>query len=586
MIEFINDNIDDNNVGGLWALGEDFLNLSMLPDSEETQTFEETVRFKTDITSHPSCTKIIITYPQVVIKYADSSHNEITVYTEETGWVDNAYRYVQFGSSQEVSAEFKQFLDSNECILIDEGVIEAGDYCFRLNMYSALKTLGTRQAAFPFKTILNGTTLSFSKVNYTLVDGIYSIVFKSSTSSETVYSVPKDITESYGIFGWDTGNSSFKTRVITVSGKTYLTHKELQLKLNSLIKLNSKEFLDFAGMQEFTNSIKTLTNTCVEYAKYLKYTPVADILFRDDTGKYELSNIDLTKYLYVTIKARAGSTNNARICTSFAVRNISDCGGTMTLQISDKDDYHVWNVTNTSFKHKSGNTNARIYELVGYRWDANLSATIPEDTPTYSYKYVRGELSCASGNCFNNYYHYDKGTEFRVELAFRLQSLNSVLVSNTATSTAYWKLSVNSSGNVVYKQRYSDTTTTLTWTDWTIEPNKWYVLSLYSNNVTSTNGAQAKFNVSVVEYSNEPIHSYVSKGGYGMSCVNNSRSIHIGANNVDLRDNILIKGSKYSDLSNQNILSVNVEDAIIGGSLSLTSSDFVLTGGYVYGTEE
>ena len=162
-----------------------------------------------------------------------------------------------------------------------------------------------------------------------------------------------------------------------------------------------------------------MTDLTIKYAKYVKYTPVADTLYHNEAGTTSVTGLDLSKYMYVTVRARAGRTFIRPTCASFAVKTITDCGGSFPLQMFDNKYYLNYTVTNTTITavaHSGADSGYKIYEVIGYRWAQSIATVTEEPTPTYSYRYVKGQLSCASpqGKDFNNFYNSDAGTEFGV----------------------------------------------------------------------------------------------------------------------------------------------------------------------------
>jgi hypothetical protein len=592
-------------VSGMWTFIENGIDTSMfVPSMDLIEVLYERVDFKTEF---GPCQ-----YLSVVVEgegrylemsyFGDNELEALRALDGQCAWGGdgglNEYRYLQFGNTQYVSPLLKEFLEANATELGD-GALEPGEYCFKLDPYDAVKEFAGSGSD---RNISVRYTFARPNADGSDPDEQYNIYVGGAGSPCYVamdlangWSCATNTPAQFRAFGWwQNGYSTFQNRHINVLEKTYLTYDEYQFLNKVLIPLNSKRLLDTLGVWETAQSLKTMTDLTIKYAKYMKYTPVADVLYHDETnGTTSVTGLNLSNYLYVTIKARASGTFVRPTSTSFAVKTITDCGGSFQLQIADNKYYMNYVVTNNSITTSSATNSSsyKIYEVIGYRWEAALDTIPEEDTPTYAYQYVRGQLSCPSGKYFNNFYNYDQGTEFRVELNFRLTSLGVELASNTASANNNWKLSVNENGNLVMNNTYDGTAATpAVWTEFTIQPNVWYSLSLYSNNLTSTNYTSTKgqVNVSIVSFSTNPSHSYVMKKINKWSQFSTTRSLYVGGDNVELRNRILIKGTKYhSGVTNtQSVIDVDVDNATIGGTLSLTSGSFTLSGGLVYSAEE
>lgn len=583
--------IDDAWIYGMWRLN-DTLNLSGV-------NLTQSVTALTEDDDNHTIYEIRITSSKVTYNY--NLNGLYDVYSNGSyTTIDNNYRYVNFKSGQYVSTVFVNWLESN-AVYVNDGFIDAGTYTFKMDIANDIDSFmlyedggyrDTQYIYFDFRPTNRYTDGSQANSQWALC-----------LSKERLEYLPQgvgyhssNLPTKFKCFGWNnlndsTGTDGFKWRTINIHDKTYLDYRSYRFLKSVLIPLNHKEYLDITGIWALSEDMKKMSELTASYMMHMTYSPVADVLYKNTSGTQNLSDLDLSKYLYVTIKAAPSTDTNFKDpqCTAFAVQNIVDCGGTMKLQIADNHAYTVWNVTNNAITSANDTTKStyRIYEVIGYRWEGVLTTT-QEEEPVYSYKYVKGKLTCPSGKYFNNYHHYDKGTEFRIELNFRLTSLGVELASNTANANNNWSLSVNSDGYVVYKQMYNGKTGSGTWTKLgKLEVGRWYSLSLYINNVTSTNEARAAVNISVVDYAESPnFNNYETIRMYYLSQFSTTRNMYIGEDNVDLRNTILIKGSQYEsgDTDTQNILSVDIDDATVGASLFLTSGAFELSGGLVYGT--
>jgi hypothetical protein len=77
-----------------------------------------------------------------IIRYIDISGNETLAYYMHGGpWDTISFRYCQFGAEQTVTPLFKQFIEANATRLGDYA-FEAGDYCFKLDMYYSVTNWG------------------------------------------------------------------------------------------------------------------------------------------------------------------------------------------------------------------------------------------------------------------------------------------------------------------------------------------------------------------------------------------------------------------------------------------------------------
>ncbi len=199
---------------------------------------------------------------------------------------------------------------------------------------------------------------------------------------------------------------------------------------------------------------------------------------------------------------------------------------------------------------------------------------------TNEFKYVTGELSCTNGNAFNNYSTSDS-VKWGLELAFCVTSLSSevVLANNTIDSGTYWKVYVNTSGQICYGANFNgnDSPALATWTNWTVTVGKWYKLSMYG----CVNGSYTMY-ASLLDYTSTSAHSYTSKKNiYRQSSKTTARNLLIGSANVRLRDSITVYGTTYSKGDVQNTLTVDVNNATAGSALSLTNGGRTLSGGMV-----
>lgn len=598
-------------ISGLWALKET-IDFSIIPTSNEAQILNEQVYFWCDETPY-TLQRFIINkeysgsgeYNGHEIVYVDVNDGDVAVYDNVSlpYWKYPRARHIQFGETQYVTPLFKKFLEFN-AIELCEGSLEPGEYCYKLDPYDAVKEFAENSS----KSISILHTLARKKDDGSDPDTQYDIyVGHSSTgisyissNTATGWQVYPDYPAQFRAFGWyQDGSSTFQNRHINVLEKTYLTYEQYQFLSRVLIPLNSQRFLDTLGVYVAAQNLKEITNLTAMYAKYKVCTPVADTLYYNTAGASSVDGLDFSKYLFVTIRSRASDSDTKFVqptSTSFAVQNITDKDGEFILQIADPAKYVAWKITNTSITRSNSSSNSSgylIYEIIGYRWDESI---LELPTPTYSYRYVKGQLSCESpqGKYFNNFYNSDGGTEFRVELNFRVNKLGVELVNNNAVNAsnglAYWKLSINKNGNLVMDNCYAGNAKdgSVTWTEFTVTPGVWYTLSLYSDNLTSTNfkTTAGQVKVVIVEYGTSYTESdYIMKGIYRWSQVSAARSLYIGGADVDLRGTILIKGTQHqASVANiQNILSVNVDNAAIGGTLSLTSNSFTLTGGFVEG---
>lgn len=506
-------------------------------------------------------------------------------------WERSRYRYIQFGEEQEVSTTFKEFMMQNASELGDYA-IEPGDYCVVLDPYDAIQEFAPTERNIPINLMVGNSNVASSGIQASrgldttgtvlTLGGVLGWYYSNSAPAQ------------FRPFGWieDAADMTFQNRYIKVLNKTYLSYDEYVFLTKILIPLNTRECLDTLGILEVVESMKRITDLTIKYAKYMRYTPVADTLYYNESGQSSVTGLDFSKYLFVTIRSRACSTFIRPTSTSFAVKTISDCGGSFILQIADPAQYVNLLVSNTSITvNKASSGGNLIYEIIGYRWDTALEAIPEKEEPEYSYQYVQGQLTCTPGNKLNNFYNSDHNTEFRVELNFYINELNVELVNNTARANNYWKLSVNSNGHLVMQNNFNGTARSATWTKTTIAPKTWYSLSLYSNNLTSTNyqNTAGQVKVSIVNYGEahtEATYSMQTIGSW--SQFSTKRSMYIGGTEVKLRDTILIKGTAYhSGVTNtQNILNVNINDAPINSPLSLSYGDFLVTGGLVTVPEE
>ena len=504
-------------------------------------------------------------------------------------------RYIQFGTEQTVSDEFYNWMSTN-ATNVGEGSIDVGDYCFKLNLSDYLATFLASRAWFTCPFLF--TTYNENMENLTYIEASYDAVSLALFTDygllyhiDMMSSPTPEYLREYGAFGWT--SNGFTSRVIHVSTKQYFSYTQYAFLTGMLTELNSQNFLDTTGTWQMAQNLDKMSDLCLKYASNIYFTPVADTLYYNANGATSVTGLNLSNYLFVTIKARGSSAFTYPVSTSFAVQNITDCG-TMQIQIADPAYYCVWNVTKNSISLAGDSLGSGqvIMEVIGYRWDSALRY-IETPTPTYAYKYVTGALACSAGNNFNNFYNYDCGTEFRVELNFYIDqdTLGNgiVLADNTASSGNYWKLSINSSGKLVMNNAYSGKSASATWSNFTVAPRTWYSLSLYSNNITSQNWetTQGIVYASIVPYAANPTHNYKSVTINRFSQVSTTRKLIVGATNLWLRGAILVKGTKYhsGNTNTQAVLSVNVEDATVGDGLSLTSGLFTLVGGQVEGVQ-
>jgi hypothetical protein len=165
---------------------------------------------------------------------------------------------------------------------------------------------------------------------------------------------------------------TFKQRFITITEKAYLSSPGYLFLKNSLIPLDANRFLDFSGAQTFKQDLETITNLSIEYAQYVKHRPVPTVLYHatGGTGKTEVTGLNLSNYDFIVVRARASGTFTWPLSTTFATKNIEDCGGTMVLQIADPSYYCTWNVTNTGFTlHGDANSSSYyIFDVIGYKY--------------------------------------------------------------------------------------------------------------------------------------------------------------------------------------------------------------------------
>lgn len=201
-------------------------------------------------------------------------------------------------------------------------------------------------------------------------------------------------------------------------------------------------------------------------------------------------------------------------------------------------------------------------------------------TVTNEFKYVTGQLTCSNGNAFNNYSTSDT-VQWGLELAFCVTSLASdvVLADNTIDSGTYWKVYVNTSGQICYGANFNgnDSPALATWTNWTVTVGKWYKLSMYG----CVNGSYTMY-ASLLDYTSTSAHSYTSKKNiYRQSSKTTARNLIVGSANVRLRDSITVQGTTYSKGDTQNTLTVNVNNATAGSALNLTNGGRTLSGGLV-----
>lgn len=201
-------------------------------------------------------------------------------------------------------------------------------------------------------------------------------------------------------------------------------------------------------------------------------------------------------------------------------------------------------------------------------------------TATNDFKYVTGELTCSNGNAFNNYSISDS-VQWGLELAFCVTSLASdvVLADNTIDAGTYWKVYVNTSGQICYGANFNgDSSPALaTWTNWTVTVGQWYKLSMYG----CVNNSYTMY-ASLLSYTDTGAHSYVSKKNiYRQSSKTTARNLLIGSANVKLRDSITVQGTTYNKADVQNTLTVDVNNATAGSALNLTSDGRTLSGGMV-----
>lgn len=191
-----------------------------------------------------------------------------------------------------------------------------------------------------------------------------------------------------------------------------------------------------------------------------------------------------------------------------------------------------------------------------------------------TYKYVTGQLSCADGNRFCNYSD-DSSNVWALTLTFKVDDLSTerVLAKCMAGSIG-WKVSLNTSGQIVYYTYYNSANTKTFST--AVSADSWNTLVM-----TGQYGSSGTAGGRVIATINGT--SETATGLYQTSQTKTARTLYIGADGVSLRDVIRVTGSYYasSTSSTYHTLSVNVEDAVVGSELSLTST-YTLSGGMVY----
>lgn len=232
-----------------------------------------------------------------------------------------------------------------------------------------------------------------------------------------------------------------------------------------------------------------------------------------------------------------------------------------------------------------GMYNNRVVQVNTYDYQDGLSTdayVLFEQYSSNTYKYVQGVLTCSAGNHFNNYSTSDS-VKWGVTLNFCVTSLDTenILAYNYIDSGNYWKVFVNTSGQICYSANYNSNSSpaSATWTGLTVTANQWYQLDMYG----CINGSYTMY-ASLIDYNSTSVHSYTSKSNvYRQTCKSTTRSLQIGSANVKLRDGIAVYGVAYGSTATQRTLSVDVNNATTGSTLNITSGGYTLTGGTVYG---
>lgn len=189
-----------------------------------------------------------------------------------------------------------------------------------------------------------------------------------------------------------------------------------------------------------------------------------------------------------------------------------------------------------------------------------------------TYNYLTGALTLTNGGiCFNTYTEDD--ARWGLTLNFKVSSLGTTLVQNYYSSAYQWKVTVNDSGYITLTgaNGYS-----VSWDDWTIATDTWYILNMYGYGMNASNS---------VFYASIDNASYVSATSANklVCATQNTRSLIIGGDAVSLRDNIIIKGTPLNPSSTQNTLIFNIAEASVGNTInkSYTFTNNNSTGTYV-----
>lgn len=195
-----------------------------------------------------------------------------------------------------------------------------------------------------------------------------------------------------------------------------------------------------------------------------------------------------------------------------------------------------------------------------------------------TYKYAKGQLTCADGNRFNNYSE-EAANVWELELTFRADDLTEEkVIAQNMSGNVGWKVSLTADGKISYYTYYSKANTH-TFTQ-TVTAGTWNTLKM-SGQYGTTGTASGRVTATVNS------ESETATGLAQTSCTRTARNLVIGGEKISLKGTIKVKGSYYASATTTtyHTLNVNVSDATVGEELSLTNT-YTLTGGMVYEEEE
>ena len=189
-------------------------------------------------------------------------------------------------------------------------------------------------------------------------------------------------------------------------------------------------------------------------------------------------------------------------------------------------------------------------------------------------KYVVGQLACSAGRSFNN--HTAGSAMWGLDCTFKLDDLSSTkfLIQNAVASTGAWSVWVDTNGSICYNTTYTGgSSSTATWqNDFpAIKAWQWYTLSMRGH-IGGGHSVQVSLNGSATVTKVNLSDCYASS---------KARSVIFGQSGVSFKQLLAVYGTDYSNSSVQRSVVVDIDDAVVGSQLLLTSNGFTVTGSTV-----